>query len=238
MRSRLGFPIVLAALLLWPLNPCLAADADTGGIFVDDFQITNNGITAFFDDFQDRDIRDWRVIDAQVFGMAGRPPVTCMYINQHTKTRASAFHSISLNTTGVVELNAAVWLPPTKDQYKWRTNVICVTDFVLYSGDCQDDVRVGIEMRPKETSYRLFLWWDGYEGPQLIISKIYTESAVLAPERWSLLTLRMDPTAGKMYALLDGKQHLTLAYNPRRFRSLRSAAVLTRFGDHRYELQP
>lgn len=202
--------IFLSLLLL----PCAAMAG--GGIYFDDFSVTNGGSSVFADNFDDGDVSDWQLMkDAWSSSDHAYSAPRSMFLNWHVGGGPSqASHPIGIVSPGVVEASSRVWLPPVQEQYYWRLNASTSAGMYLHSGNTASDLYGVIALSPGDTSYRLELGWNRPGGG---VSTCTT--AVLSPGTWGLLSLKMDPNASTARLYLDDVEKCVLTLDAAYFQS-------------------
>jgi len=217
---------MVAAIVLLLAVP--AAVHAAGGMYFDDFTVTNGGTSVLFDDFNDGSISDWQPQHyALTSSQVSHSPSYSMYLNWHGGSVSDAFHQMSIQQPGLVAASAWVWLPPVREQYNWSHNIISFTGIYLYSGSSDNNSFAHVELRPGETSYRIYLGWNNFGGQ----GATATSSAILAPQTWALLSLQMDRTSGTAAAYLNGAECLSFAYDPSHFTSFDGVSAWGWLGD-------
>ena len=204
-----------------------------GGMCVDNFTVTNNGLVVFSDNFESKNLNKWLGSnDATILDNGQLPRNSFLLLNRHTPKNAYAYSKLPLiKSPGVVELKAAIWLPAPSDQWGWSREQKKWTWalFSLGSVSRNYNIAAGTCLYPGERAYRIWIRLSD-DRPQNDQVKSMTKP-FLSSGVWAALTLRLDQKTGTAYALLDGKQLCTISYNPDNFRSIKSANVLTWFGD-------
>lgn len=201
-----------------------------GGIYFDDFLITNNSATVFTDNFNDGAISDWQwTNDASVSSQHSYSSSDSLYLNWHGASVSCAYHSISITQPGVVEASAMVMLPGVQGQYCRNYNTSTFTNIVLYSRNTSDNLFAGMEFVPGEAGYRIYMAWHNYSGGPG--AQATTASVVLTPGTWGELKLRLDTASNMAYALFNDQQLLSFSYNSQNFQSIGTTSVWGWLGD-------
>ena len=186
----------------------LRRKGDRGGIYFDDILLKNDGRAVFFDDFQSGGLSLWpSADDARVECSGSDSKACCLYLNQRGPVVSDAFHVVSVQHPGVVELSAWVWLPPTSEQ------IPAFTSLNLYSSG-NDTAGVGVQVDSKSRGYRIRLQWNRSDGDD---KEIESKTVVLRPGKWARIALRLDAGTKKMSALLDGVPKVSFHYAPANF---------------------
>jgi hypothetical protein len=167
---------------------CLLAQpiaADTGGIYVDNFWVINNGKNLFGEDFEHGGSAWTFSNDSAVVCPDGGGSNHCLYLNCHGKRVASAYHQMNLRSSGVIEVSAWVFLPPASEQGKAdRTGLFATSAKPL------DNVSAGVQANDQRTGYIVTLSW--FEDGSRNDHDAKSSGVVVQAKTWTLLTLRMD----------------------------------------------
>ena len=226
--------------LVVTLGACLAAPLQlhaVGGTYIDNFLITNNGAYVLADNFDDGDIRDWNPAGGVSLAQITKKPAGyCMCFNSGGVPNAVCRRKVQAAPLGVLQVSAWFLMPPVEEQYGWDKDTgstyVGSTVFYVAPDNNKDSVLFGVVLRPGDAGYRLdlkvhFNAQDGSRPGQLF----RTQKPVLAPGKWALLTLKMDPSTRKVTLCLDGKEQLSSDYEPENWKSLTFLMVGTQLGD-------
>lgn len=218
---------VFVALLLG-LGTCGALAA--GGIYVDNLQVTNNGITAFMNTFDNTTVlRGWtRLSDASVAVDRANRRQGAMLVNRHVFAVANAYHNVEFQVAGPVEISAAIYCTPAAEQYDWQVKKkACSTNLIIYSGSSKTWIDASVQLNPCQSTYQVGILAAGAAGG----SNVYSKQPILSPGRWALLTMRLDRDAARATLFLDGKEITSTHYDPDKFRSIQQIAISSQLGD-------
>ncbi len=226
VQKLYGVFIAACIAMLVGLSSAYAA----GGIYFDDVIVGNDRTVVFADNFDDGNASDWTSKnDATVTaGQCNSKPYS-LHLNCHGRVVSQAYHLLPIRVSGLVEAHARVWLPPVQEQYAWHHKTTSSTNLVLYSRESSDSISAGVELRPGELGYRIHLRWNESDGGSG--AKVCTDKVVLKPGRWALLSLYLDSATGRAFACLDGKDQVSVIYNPLKFSSIIRMAFWGRLGD-------
>ena len=203
----------------------LAAGAfASGGAYLDDLRIANNGLAVFSDNFDDGKLDGWmRINDTTVTcNTPGKPPCG-MFVNAQ-KYRATAYHSLTLRNAGLIEVSAKVYLTAPEEQYEWQIRKqAAFLGIHLYSGSSTAIMQLDIQLDPGQQQAKLCVARKDKAQCQ--------PSNPLAKYRWANITLRMDPKTKTASALLEGQPQVSLPYEPEEWRSIREVGINSSYGD-------
>lgn len=200
-----------------------------GGVYMDDFQVRNNGVVVFGDNFQDGNYAGWQnVVDAKVFNLSSNPqqPVYSLCLNQQHKNVARAYHKLGISNAGVVELSVGILAAPCTEQYNCtHRNNECALRIGLRSGNARSQINAIVFTGPEYTGCRISMTeHKEYHGSP-------ARGMPLQFNKWGMLTMRLDPRKRTASVLLDGKLLTTMRYDPRKFASISEICILCSFGE-------
>lgn len=204
----------------------------TGGIYIDDLQITNNGKVVFSDNFDRTSLTGWTdTTDASVVVDQSQKHQSALLLNSHISCPvAQATHSLLLKNAGLVEMSAAIYCTPADEQFQHHVKKIgCVTSFILGPTRSElDGIDAVIELNPNGSAYQL--------GVTSLRSGTITKSAVttnpiMQPGKWALIKLRLDPKTATATVFLDGNAVASIGYNPEDYRKISEVNIVTPMGD-------
>lgn len=230
--SKCKSGLVVAILVVLCTFSARAGWAD-GGLYLDDFRITNNGASAFFDNFDDGKLDGWtKMHDASVFCTGrGRTRQCSMMLDKHQFCAATAYHSVTMPDAGKVEMSTRVYVTPPGEQYDYRKGVYCLLYITLYSGSSSSEVAAIVNLNPGEDMNRIGIRLQHMKNGKRVGIGGTSPNPVLAPNQWAALTLRLDPKSGLISVILDGKPIVVRQYDPARFASIREVGICSGYGD-------
>lgn len=227
--TRIAIGSLLAVCVVMLACPMLIA----GGIYVDDFKVTNNNSVVFFDNFDDGSITDWVTPrDAFVVCDQSKPPKCWLHVNRQGDYCCCAYHKISIDRPGSVEVSAWVFLPPVEEQSCYKGRCTSFTDISIHSGSTDDSCAAAVELRPNEKGYRIRVFANTYyPGRPSQTAEVVTPKPVLMPGKWAKLALRMVFDGGTAFVSLDGKDLGSVSFLPEHYAPIKQASVWGWLGD-------
>ena len=206
----------------------LAAGAyASGGAYLDDFRITNNGVTALFDNFDDGKLDGWTQLN-DITVTCNRPnePPCGMCINKHTYAEATASHNLALRNAGIIEFQAKVYLTAPEEQYDWQVKKLpAVIRITIFAGTTSATMRTTLYLEPGQQQAKACISTDRVGNGQC------PKYNPLAKYRWGTWYLRMDPKTRTATTSLDGREEISISYNPNLWRSVRMVSIESSYGD-------
>ena len=201
----------------------------TDGVYVDNLQVTNDGILAFPDAFDNAKVlRGWtRISDVSIAMDSANRRQGAMLLNRHVFAVAAAYHNVELKNVGTVEMSAAIYCTAPSEQYDWRVKKkTCSTTLIIYSGSSKVWIDAVVQLDSKQSAYQVGILAGGSGG-----KNIYSTRPVLQPGKWALLTMWLDPVKARATLFLDGKTIVSTTYDPNKFQSIQEVAIQSQMGD-------
>lgn len=194
--------------------------------YVSSVTLTNNGDSVFSDNFGSGGLSGWTdARDAVVVPWQSSASGYCLGLSRNGGS-ASVGHTISVDTPGSVELSAQVWLPkPGQGESGSSLKLYLRSGTIIGTSDRADSVLLSTDWA--ETGYGLKVLWSGPGAPSEVSART---GAVLKPETWCTLTLRLDTGAGTAAVLLDGVEKASIRIKPENFKSLASLVITNTVG--------
>lgn len=197
----------------------------SGGAYLDDFQIANNGLTIFSDNFDDGKLDGWvKVHDMEVTcDKPGKPPCG-VFLNKHDMVAASGYRNLNLNNGGLIELQMKVYLTTPEEQYDYQHHGSCCIQTTLYSTN-------GATMRVTVSAVK------GQQQAKLCVTQDKIGNGTcqryypLPKDTWADVALVMDPKTRMATALLNDKPQVSTSYDPSLWRSVREVGIRASYGD-------
>ena len=247
---------IVAILILTVILTCgLAVGAHAaGGVCLDDLQITNDGKMAFSESFDSRSLRGWSS-PYDVTLIQTNPGGYYLHLNKHHIQSARAWHKLTVNSAGLVELSAKVYVTPPEEQYLYKQKAFSLMEIVLYSGNSRATMSTIVNLNPKEKANRMSISLQKMQRPTVetretegktnsIMQKMRqnskeqlkgygatTSSPVIQPKTWTTLTVKLDPKTTTTTVLVNGKSVLTQPYDPNLYQSLNWVLLGCTYGD-------
>lgn len=234
-------------LLVVVFSACWNGAWAAGGVYLDDVKVTNNGIVALFDNFDDGNLAGWfNLSDATCECAKGGKPPCCILLNKHIFCAAGASHNLEITQSGVVELSASILVTPPEEQYD-----IAVKQYDNSTGKCGggpgDIMYVTLyaesTVPPKKTTANVdfYIQQVGTEsgcrvGVRATQSNGSTSNAgckgnIIQHQRWTPLMLRLDPKTKLARLFVDGIQVAQTGYDPVALRGIKQLNLCCGFGD-------
>jgi hypothetical protein len=227
---RLGYVVVVAVVTVMCAASALFA---SGGIYIDDFRVTNNGATVFSDNFDDGSISDWT--NTYCVGVDSNTHYSSQYSlhgNGHVTPSpqySSAIHNLSFTGSGIVEESAMIWMPAVEQQYQYSQGYAGYAQFGLGATDI---ISVGVQLNGAEPGYHVrLLYLPAHNDLGCEPVRFVSENIVLAPQTWAQLKLRLDPASWTASALLNGQLIGTVPYHPQYLTSFRTVSFYSDLQD-------
>lgn len=212
--------LVLIAAVVLLLLPC--ALLARGGVYVDDFTVTNDGKVVFSDNFDSGNLDQWTNLAAATVPCDAEGKRCCMHLNMHTDTDSgNAVHQMSIDTPGFLEVSWLQWIAAANEQA--RHNVTGL--HLLVSVHCQD---------PKHWIAAETMLCANVDQPALDISvdNVQKSCKVQIPTaKWVQMILRFDPKTSTISLLADNKVVGTDKYDPGVFNNLTYVRLESGLGD-------
>lgn len=229
--------VLLCALLLTMFClslPVLGQDT-LGGIFIRDLRITNNGNSVFSEDFNKEELSGWTTINS---GISTKPSTDdstklCLYMNRETDEKTAISHKIVCSSVSAFELSAYVYLPSPEQQWAYSHGSRVRTRIDIETGQGEDSFYIPIDLNPGETGYRVGL---AHVRPETMSSAAGLDTydskdVVVKPQRWTLVSLKLDPNAKTATVFVDGKAQASCDYTPSKVRRVEYVDLTTWMGD-------
>lgn len=214
---------MLACLLL----SCAAFAA--GGIYFDEFLVTNNGTSILADSFDSGDLAGWKADNASVLRTQMSPAKYCVCLNKMDKNRSQVQRDLSLDDVGTLELSAWIYLPQPEQQSNYGGSRCEYAGFSVYAKNPDDHLVASLFLQPKGKGYRAEAHWHD-AVKQNTLAKSSTSSPVITGGKWANATMRLDPAKKTVSLLIDGKLACRISYVPERFQSISSVILFSDLG--------
>lgn len=222
--SKVLLAAVAASIMLVPMLS-VSACAE-GGIIFKNMKMTNNGKEVFADSLQDRSDK-WTQSSGATFEEQG------LELNMHGRDVVQVERGLNAEKVGLVEINFDARVAPANEQFFIVDHAIIGSQLDIISGTTlTDSIRLDIDTRKDSKLYNLGLVvFDNSDPNVSASSSSYTVSGVLPPDNWAHFTLRMNPYTKRIYLQVEGKQILSVPYNPSHYLSLRTIDLSSTLGD-------
>lgn len=226
----------------------------SGGVQMDDLQITNNGRVVLSDSFENTSLRGWS--DPHEVGLipssAGGYSIS---LNRHHLKPSGMYHQLLVREVGDVELTAKVYVTPPEEQYQYKNKGLSTLYITMYSANTPNTIHAVVSLRPGERANRVGLGLQHTEtgAPTLKMPKqiadrlkadprqagatrlkgygVTSPSAVIQPKTWATLTVKLDSKTGTAAILVDGKQIVTQPFDAASYQSLGYVGISCDYGD-------
>lgn len=193
----------------------------SGGMYVDDLSIKNNGQVVFSDSFDNGNVNNWFMVG-------------CNFDSTHYNSANSSIHfdgmgtgatrAMSMPQVGAVEVSTWIYMPSVGEQYN-STKSVSYCRIGLWN-DVRDLVSMGVELFPNELGYRVNVWTGHGVSTDRYLD---TRNWVLGSGCWNKLTLRMDPSNSTVSTLLNDQQQASITYEPNAYQGFTNFSINSGF---------
>jgi hypothetical protein len=217
----------LAIIAVVVLFPSVAFAA--GGVFFDNFLMTNNGASVLADSFDSGRLAGWTAQSALLQPNGSNPAQYCLYLNRTTKGTSEVSQGVSLDNAGKVELTAWIYLAPEEQQDNWAGDRCEYAGFTVYASDVDDWLSASLYLSPQHKGYLAGVQWHDAVRKNVYV-RSFTDKPVLDGGRWARATMCLDPQERTVSLLVDGKLACRISYQPERFKSVSRIALYSDLG--------
>lgn len=199
-----------------------------GGVYVDDLRVTNNGAQVLLDNFETGKLDGWTKLTGAE--LAANEQNKSLAINRHGNYAATAYRTISIDKPGLVEISWFIFVAPVGEQYDCKKGGACTMSIRLLSGmSASSNAGVpsaALILNPCETTCRA-----GLAPANSFNATAKTKSPVLSLGRWVPVVFRLDSANGKATLLVNGREAVSMSYDPSSTKSIRQIGFVSQFGD-------
>ena len=207
MRAKRVSLVVIGATVVWCLFALGTAFA-SGGVYLTNLRITNDGVVVLADDFPTGDLSGWLdQADASVVFPKPHTPLGLLYLNAHTSESATLTRILDIHNPSLLEMSVNIFITPANEQYRWHKQISCPIYFRFHSANEKCPGGLGYQpaqccafIRPNQDSCCLQVHTEfGYGEQELSPSDDQTKSPVLPTGKWA--TLLCAWTLGRLHSL-------------------------------------
>ena len=216
----------------------------SGGIYLSNIRITNDGNVVLADDFRSGRLQGWTGLECASVVIQKPNTPGILYLNAHSSNNsgysASAWHSLNVGNPGLVEMSLAIYVAPAQEQYVWqqkRDNCLCYIKFFSMGVNDKTEsqvAQIGVQLNKNEEACRLYVY--SQTGPNAMNGQVdmpvsNTKTPVLPTGKWVTLHMRMDPLTSTLSLMMDDKTVVSTPYEPTKVHNIGRFGILSAFGD-------
>ncbi len=229
MKSRIAVAVVAITCAM-----VLASGATfaSGGVYLDDLQVTNDGGVTFFDTFDNGNSGQLTSASDISFVLAeGSTTQRLLCMNKHHEKDSAAIAYPKVTSAGLVEVTTKVFVTSPEEQYLYRNGKASAFNMVVHSAKPGYYMWAIVDLGAKAQTNRVGIRSQYLTAGKQTGSAAFSQSPILKPSAWYTLTLRLDPSSVTATVLLDGNPVATRPYNPGDFESISKLSILCSYGD-------
>jgi hypothetical protein len=234
---------VCVMFLLVIMCPAMSAYGQfRGGVYFEDVSVINDGKAVLNDNFNTGKLDDWRVVRplCTTVGSDDRPPNYCLYMNRLNDINTGVTRKVTCDNVRTLEVKAAVFLPSPQEQWGYTHRRMERTRIDLNTFREEQWFYIAIDLNPGQPGYSVQLV---YIKPELHEpcgggEKYDSRGPVIAPNQWSLVSFKLDPSKKSATVYVNGQAVVSCNYDPSRIHKLTNLDLTTWMGDKEVTAKP